>query len=191
MDNTGFTTSPNVPGQADSRSSKARLDALLDQRKQEEAESPGWLELYQTLLQERQPVLDRQGRPTGRTRPRWDWRKALYIAWSATPRERRWPKFEKDLASLLGLADTGSIRHWRDKDPEIAERIAQLPAQMLLDHVGDVFDALVAVAKTADPKAFQDRRLFLEMTGNYQPSGALAVSMTPISYIEVAEDDGE
>lgn len=188
MDDTGFTAPPAVPGQAESRSSKAKLDALLAA---DDDKHPGWLELYQQLLQERRPELDRHGHPTGRTRPRWDWRKALYIAWSATPRERRWPKFEKDLASLLGLSDTGTIRHWREKDPEIEERIARLPAQMLLDHVGDVFDALVAVAKTADPKAHQDRKLFLEMTANYQPSNALAVSMTPISYIEVAEDDGE
>jgi hypothetical protein len=189
MDDTGFTAPANVPGQAESRSAKAQLDALLAGDLKDKP--PEWFSMYQILLEERLPVPDHQGRPTGRTRPRWDWRKALYIAWSATPRERRWPKREKDLASLLGLSDAKAIWRWREKDPEIDERIARLPAQMLLDHVGDVFDALVSVAKTADPKAHQDRKLFLEITGNYQPSGALALSMTPISYIEVAEDDAE
>jgi len=184
----GFTTPANVPGQAESRASKALLDALLERAAADE-KLPAWHEMYQDLLQERTPVLDRHGRPTKRTRPRWDWRKALYIAWKSTPRERRWPKFEKELASLLGLANTGTIRKWREADPDIDERIARLPAEMLLDHVGEVFDALVTVAKDPDPKAFQDRRLFLEITGYYRPSGNVNLSMTPISYIEVPEDD--
>lgn len=184
----GFTTPANVPGQAESRASKAVLDAMLERAAADE-KLPAWHEMYQDLLQERTPVLDRHGRPTKRTRPRWDWRKALYIAWKSTPRERRWPKFEKELASVLGLANTGTIRKWREADPDIDERIARLPAEMLLDHVGEVFDALVTVAKDPDPKAFQDRRLFLEITGNYRPSGNVNLSMTPISYIEVPEDD--
>lgn len=173
MDDTGFTAPPNVPGQAESRSSRARLDALLAGELKDQP--PEWLGLYHELLEERRPILDKLGQPTGRTRPRWDWRKALYIAWSATPRDRRWPKFEKELASLLGLADTKTIREWREKDPEIAARIAQLPAAMLLGHVAGVFDALATVAQMPDPKAFQDRRLFLEMTGHYHPSGTLAL----------------
>ena len=31
---------------------------------------------------------------------------------------------------------------------------------------------LISVAATPDSKAFQDRRLFLEMTGDYRPKGA-------------------
>lgn len=185
-DEVGFTAPENASGQAESRASKAALEALLATM-----EPPAWRAIYEDLLRERSEVLDEKGKPTGRTRPRWDWRKALYIAWSCVPREKRWPKFERELAGLLGLTSTSTIRHWRERDPEIDEFIRRLPQQMLLEHVSDVFDALVSVAKTADPKAFQDRRLFLEMTGNYQPSGSLAVSMTPISYIEVAEDDGE
>lgn len=186
-DDVGFTAPESAPGQAESRAGKLRLEALLATM----AEPPAWRMIYEDLMRERVDILDAQGKASGRTRARWDWRKALYIAWSCVPREKRWPKFERELAGLLGLSNTSTIRHWREKDPEIDEFIRRLPQQMLLEHVTDVFDALVFVAKTPDPKAFQDRRLFLKMTGNYQPSGSLAVSMTPISYIEVAEDDDE
>lgn len=186
----GFTAPSSLPGQDDSRSSKAMLDAILT--KAATADSlPTWHELYQDLLHERAPALDVKGQPTGRTHPRWDWRKSLYIAWHCTPRDKRWPKFEKDLATLLGLSNTRTMRHWREQDPEIGERIARLPAEMLLGHVADVFDALVQVAKDPDPKAHQDRKLFLEITGNYRPSGNVNLSMTPISYIEVPEDDDD
>jgi len=186
----GFVVSLALPGQAESRASKAMLDALLTKAAADDG-LPEWHEMYQDLLQERAPLLDGHGRPTKRTRPRWDWRKACYIAWKATPRDKRWPKFEKELASLLGLANTATIRKWREADPEIDERISRLPAEMLLDHVSAVFTALVTVAKDPDPKSFQDRRLFLEITGNYRPSGNVNLSMTPISYIEVPEDDDD
>lgn len=188
--NTGFTAPAEAPGQAASRSSKATLDVLLEKAAQADG-LPTWHELYQDLLQERQPLLDGRGQPTGRTRPRWDWRKALYIAWNCTPRDKRWPRFERELAALLGLSNTRTMRHWREQDPEIGERIARLPSEMLLGHVADVYAALVAVAKDPDPKAHQDRKLFLEITGNYRPSGNVNLSMTPISYIEVPEDDDD
>ena len=184
-DDTGFTAPVEAPGQPESRAGKARLDALLAGA-EVKAE---WQELYEDLLHERVDVVDAQGRPTGRTKPRWDWRKALYIAWSCAPRDKRWPRFERELASLLGLSNTSTIRHWREKDPEIDERIRSLPAAMLLDHVADVMAALVEVAKQPDPKAHQDRKMFLEITGNYQSTGSLAVSMSPISYIEIPEDE--
>jgi hypothetical protein len=95
----------------------------------------------------------------------------------------------RDVAALLGLSNTRTMRHWREQDPEMGERIARLPTEMLLGHVADVFDALVKVAKDPDPKCFQDRRLFLELTGNYRPSGNVNLSMTPISYIEAPDED--
>lgn len=176
----GFPASIDTPGQLESRVAATRLEELLAKL----PAAPEWLGLYRDLCEERKP-----GRPQAR---RWQWRTALYIAWSCAPKERRWPKTKGELASLMGCAES-AFRVWRHKDPEIDERIRSLPAAMLLEHVAGVFDALATVATMPDPKAFQDRRLFLEITGNYQPSGNLAVSMTPISYIEVAEaeDDAE
>ena len=152
----GFTASPNVPGQEQSHESKAGLEAWLA----EHSTAPAWLEMYRDLLAER----------TETKRPRWDWRKALYIAWSATPRNKRWPKNHNELASFLGLTDAATMRHWRLKDPEIDERIQALPREALLGHVAAVFDALATVASDPDARSFQDRQLFLKITGYYQPS---------------------
>lgn len=152
----GFTAPVNAPGQAQSHESKAGLEAWLVKQ----STAPAWLEMYRDLLAER----------TDTKRPRWDWRKALYIAWSATPRDKRWPKTHNELASFIGLTDAATMRHWRLKDPEIDERIQSLPREALLGHVAAVFDALAVVASQADARSFQDRQLFLKITGHYQPS---------------------
>lgn len=178
QDQRGFTTSPLAPGQAESRLAKRDLDRWLAALQEQKQPPPPWLELYDALLDER-------GEDGKR---RWDWRKALYIAWSCVPKDQRQPRTMTELASRLGVR-TSTIRMWRKQDPAITERIAAGPREMLLEHVADVFDALVKVASDADPRAFQDRRLFLEITGNYHPSGSLAVSMTPISYIEVDDEE--
>lgn len=174
----GFPASIDTPGQLESRAARARLDEMLARMETK----PDWYGMWSDLLEERWP--------DNNQRRRWQWRTALYIAWSCVPRDRRWPRTKLELANLMGCAES-AFRVWRHKDPEIDERIRSLPATMLLEHVAGVFDALATVAQQADPRAFQDRRLFLEITGNYQPSGNLAVSMTPISYIEVAGEEEE
>lgn len=173
-DNSGFTAPASAPGQDVSRVSKGRLDALLAARRArpeagwEEAspEPVAWEEMYYTLLAEQ----------TEEGKARWDWRKALYIAWHCVPASKRWPKYEVQLIDLLGLTNTRTIRQWKEKDPEIEERIADGPKKLLGEHIADVLEALVKVAKDADPKAHQDRKLFLEMTGQYKPSGKVALT---------------
>lgn len=173
-----FPASADTPGQAESRSSRNELQRWLEQQ----TDPPAWYTLWNELRDEwvavvgpdGQPLFDERGQM--RMRRRWDWRKALYIAWSCVPKAQREPKALEELCSLLGLASTGTVRNWRRKDPGIAERIAELPRSLLLNHVVDVYDALVSVASLADPKAFNDRRLFLELTGQYSPKGAVVVS---------------
>lgn len=114
-------------------------------------------------------VLNEAGQ--ARVHRRWNWRQALFIAWMATPRHERQPTTLAGLADLLGLSSTGTFRNWRRADAEIDERIRALPKTLLLGHVADVYAALVAVASDPDPKAFQDRRLFLEIAGEYSPKG--------------------
>lgn len=162
-DNSGFTAPVGAPGQDVSRASKAVLDAWLGRQQ----EPPPWRALYDQLLAETILVEDSTGKL--RRRPRWNWRRALYIAWRCVPPALREPKTEQGLATLLGLTNTRTIRAWREKDPEIEERIASLPREMLMDHVSAVMSALVTVASEADSKGYQDRRLFLEMTGHYKP----------------------
>lgn len=151
----GFQRAANVPGQAQSRESKSKLDVWLERQESK----PAWLRTYQELVSER----------TEKNTPRWDWRKALYIAWSCLPRSKRNPATEQDLADLLGLANTATIRKWKANDPEINARIQEMPRLMVLDAVGDVMEALVSVAKTSAPQAHPDRKLFLEIAGVYVP----------------------
>jgi len=162
-ENSGFTAPLNAPGQKESRRGKAALDALLT----EATAPPEWKALYEKLLDER---VERDGYVIA---PKWDWRKALYIAWSVVPKARRQPATEDELAVLLNLKNTRTIRQWKRKCPEIEERIAELPRQMLLTHLADVYEAMVTVAKMAVPAAHQDRRLFLELTGDYAPKSNL------------------
>lgn len=192
----GFTTPANSPGQDVSRTSKARLDELLNARRERpEAEweviSPepaAWEEMYYSLLEERIEVT----KPDGTTKwtSRWDWRKALYIAWHCVPASKRWPKYEIQLIDLLGLTNTRTIRQWKAKDPEIEERIAAGPKKLLIGHIANVMEALVIVASQADPKAHQDRKLFLEMTGQY--TGKLELSGEdgePITTMQMTVDE--
>lgn len=173
----GFTAPPAAPGQAIGRSSKAALDEWLSELK----EQPTWRSLYDELLAERVPVMgpDGQQRKTKRGKPRfkprWDWRKALFIAWYCVPKEKREPRTQEELAKLLGLTNTRTIRVWRQKDPEIDERIAAIPKQKLMEHVADVMDAMVVVAKMPVPAAHQDRKLFFEMTGQHDPKGTIDI----------------
>lgn len=178
----GFTRPAQVPGQAESRASKLALDALLAARQAQpdpgwqvaDPEPVAWEAMYRDLLAE-QVEIKRDGRPS-KWVARWDWRKALYIAWSCVPSSKRWPKFEVQLIDLLGITNTATIRKWKAGDPEIEKRIEAGPKRLLMGHVADVLEALVKVAIDPSPEAHRDRRLFLEMTKQYDPKGTLALS---------------
>jgi hypothetical protein len=150
----GFTAPANAPGQDVSRACKEALDGWL---RQQEA-LPAWHSVYENLLAER----------TETKRPRWDWRKALFIAWSCLPNSKRSPKTLAELADMMGLGDTATIRHWRAKDPEIDKRIQELPAQLVTTHVADILDASLLTALNGEEKGFQDRKLLLEIAGVYK-----------------------
>ena len=165
----GLTASPALPGQAESKASKAALGAWLSERQRAGSAPPPWLELYDDLLDEK----GEDGKQ------RWDWRKALFIAWSCVPRGQREPKTIQELANMLGVRPS-TVRKWRLHDPEIVDRISAAPRRMLLEHVADVYAALVEVATQADPRAFQDRRLFLEMTGDYSPKAKLEAEVETV-----------
>jgi len=106
----------------------------------------------------------------------WPWRVASYIAWAASPRENRYPKTLQELATkVLGLQSPRSIYTWRKKYATIDATISMMQAMPLLEHRRDVIDALVEMAKTKDYKAFNDRKLFLEMVGDYIPKSQLGL----------------
>jgi hypothetical protein len=165
-----FPASEDVPGQSESRSAYARFaqwaepapPAALPAGDGSLADWPkcDWLDEYRKLRAEG-----------------WDWRKAAYIAWAATPTNKRWPIGQHDLAlQVLGLRSDRTIRKWREQDPRIDERVGRLQTESLFSHRGNVLSALTTVASMPDPKANPDRRMFLEMTGDYKPKGQVALS---------------
>ncbi len=183
MDEGDFPAGATTPGQAESRSARAALDAWLTARKEAE---PAWVTIWRELCAEWAPVIGADGelalnaRGAARTRRRWDWRKALYIAWASVPKSQREPKTLDGLVDLLGLASAGTIRNWRREDPEIGERIAALPRALLCEHVADVYAAMIAVATTPDYHGFQDRKLLLELTDEYRASLTLEERATAV-----------
>jgi len=110
----------------------------------------------------------------------WPWRQAVYMLWASLPRETRWPKTQGELArDVLGLGSDRAIREWRDKNVAMDARIAKLAASLLAKHRAEIYQALVAAATNPDPRAHQDRRMALEMLGDYVPKQRIDVA-TPI-----------
>ena len=109
----------------------------------------------------------------------WDWRVAAFIAWASSPRNKRNPKTQDELATKhLGLTSDRAINTWCKKNPAIDEMVGILQASPLWDHRADVFDALTDMAKGHDYKSHNDRKLFLEITNDYVPSAKLAAMIT-------------
>ena len=100
----------------------------------------------------------------------WPWRVAAYIAWAASPRIGRKPDTLADLATnVLGLTGPRQIHHWRETNPSINDVVATLQAAPLMEHRRDVMQALVTSASSSDHRSNPDRKLFLEITGDYTP----------------------
>jgi len=133
-------------------------------------EMPGWLEMYYRL------------RNSG-----WPWRVACYIAWAASPRKERWPHTQEVLATqVLGLTTDRQIGTWRAKNPAINETITLLQAAPLFEHRADIYNALIVSATNADYKSHQDRKLALELLGDYIPR--LRVDQRDIHSVEDLDD---
>jgi hypothetical protein len=121
----------------------------------------------------------------------WDWRKAVYIAWSASPKKTRLPETQAELAqNVLGLSSAQVISRWRNADQTIDDTIAELQAAPLMRHRRDIFDALIASASDPDPKSHADRKLALEMMGDYKPKqqtelvGKDGTDLIPIAVVQ-------
>jgi len=142
-----------------------------------QARSEGARQLMERLVVEPGADVDRWGE----TPPDWfghfiklqewfSWRIACYIAWAASPKQDRWPKTQEELATeCLGLSSSRQISEWRKKYAKIDDAIALIQAAPLWEHRADIYEALVVVATTQDYKAHSDRKLALEMLGDYVP----------------------
>jgi hypothetical protein len=106
----------------------------------------------------------------------WPWRVATYIAWASSPKKDRKPASLQALATeVLGLTGPRQIYNWRKKYAGIDATVAMLQAASLWDHRRDVLEALVDSASDPDYKHHPDRKLYLEMTGDYTPRSELNI----------------
>ncbi len=146
---TAFRAPAQAPGQSRSREA---FDAFEKQH-----ESAAWWADYTHLRNEG-----------------FTWRIAAYIAWASSPLQHRWPATLKELAvTVLGLKSDKVIYKWRKSNPEIDTRVEAFRAEPLLRYRSDVLYALIDVASTPNPLSHPDRKLYLEMTGDYKPRQAM------------------
>jgi hypothetical protein len=109
----------------------------------------------------------------------WPWRQAAFIAWAALPKTLRVPKTQEELAQkVLGLTSDRSIMVWRNKNPMIDEMIGLLQSAPLFDYRSEIFKALIENAIKPDYKTHNDRKLALEMLGDYVPASKIAAEIT-------------
>jgi len=100
----------------------------------------------------------------------WPWRVAAYIAWASSPKAGREPRTQDELARFhLGLTSDRAISTWRKRNPAIDEVVRMMQAGPLFKHRAEIFAALVAVAVKPDYKNHADRKLALELLGDYTP----------------------
>lgn len=136
-------------------------------------EKAAWFEDYMLLIQ--------QG---------WPWRVAAYIAWAGTPKIGRWPRTLQELATqVLGLTSERVVYTWRRKYPTIDTVVSQMLSKPLFEARPDVFQALIENASSPDYKTFNDRKLFLEITGDYVPKSKLQLSGMARDLSELSDDE--
>lgn len=149
---TTFPASEATPGQSKSRASFADFQAKSEK-------CPWWAEFLRLM------------QVNG-----LDWRKAAYVAWASSPYKTRWPSTLQGLCDeVLGCSDR-VVRKWRALNPALDKLVAQEQIAPLMLHRGDVIGALIEVASKPDTAAHSDRKLFLELTGDYKPKSAVDVS---------------
>ena len=120
----------------------------------------------------------------------WPWRVAAYIAWAASPRQRRWPETVERLAvEVLGLTSARVIYSWRKKNAAIDELVGLMQAAPLLEHRADVYAALAASAANPDHRSNPDRKLFLEVVGDYTPHQKVEVSRGEVEDLSQLSDE--
>ncbi len=110
----------------------------------------------------------------------WNWRLAVYIAWASSPKKSRYPATQMELAKqVLGLTSDRVINTWRKKNPAIDDVIAVFQSSPLFEHRRDFYDALIRSATDPDYKHHPDRKMALEMLGDYVPRMKVDVKKVP------------
>jgi hypothetical protein len=120
----------------------------------------------------------------------WSWRQAVYMLWASQPQPRH-PETQAALArEVLGLTSDRQIREWKAKNPAMEGRIAKLTASALGKYRAAIIQALGESAATPSYRNHRDRRLALEMLGDYTPKQALDLGL-PTTPEEIEDADTE
>lgn len=107
----------------------------------------------------------------------WRWQVAAFVAWASTPKRKRWPRTQEELAvEVLGLASDRAIANWRKKNPAIDELIGILQGNAMLEGRADAIDALLESAATDSYRNQPDRRLLFQLTGDLVEKSEVGVT---------------
>lgn len=118
----------------------------------------------------------------------WPWRVAVYIIWASLPTDRRQPRTQQALATeVLGLASDRRIRQWRAQNPAIDTRIRALQVSALAKNRAQIIGALIESASNPDPRASSDRKMALEMLGDYIPRQATISTVVNVDEADTAD----
>lgn len=115
----------------------------------------------------------------------WKWRKAAFIAWVSQPKEMREPRFKGAFAELIGCSRSKIAE--MERDPLISTAILKFRRRALADNIPDVMNALTESATNANYKHHADRKIFLEMVGEYTPRMGLALEQDAFNRQEMEE----
>lgn len=108
----------------------------------------------------------------------YNWDKAVYITWLATPRPQRRPATLSELAGLLNLKSERVFSTWRQRGVPIREEAAKLALSRATEPGPERLEAVVeALYETAAQRGREgtgDRKLVLQMLGllNERPKEA-------------------
>jgi hypothetical protein len=120
----------------------------------------------------------------------WSWRQACYMIWASMPRESRTPTTQAELATqVLGLASDRQIRKWRNNNPAIDARIHALQVSALAKARPEIIKALIDSASRPDPRAHADRKMALEMLGDYTDETRVRVNVGEQDLETLPEED--
>ena len=93
------------------------------------------------------------------------WRLAAYAVWYCTPRELRPVQFQRELATLLGMADDELFRKWRKQCADLFDdgAVTGSVRSLILENMPDVIMASIVCARQEGPQGFQDRQMLAKI----------------------------